>query len=200
MKALISIDASNLHYFCQANKWKIDWELFRNYFNGQYENIRIMYYEGIRSLGHYRDYNPHTTPQEYKFIKNQKKRFFRYLNNLGFTVRHKVTSRFYDHTLGRFIHKCNFDVEITIDAIDLINSYDEFVLVSGDGDFEKLIRYLKGKEKTVTVVAGKDSVADKLLEATNRQVFLDDLRGRIEKKIERAAQGSPHSPQTNPEL
>jgi uncharacterized LabA/DUF88 family protein len=44
-----------------------------------------------------------------------------------------------------YIPKCNFDVEISVDAIKLIEYYDTLCLFSGDADFVHLARFLKGK-------------------------------------------------------
>jgi len=33
------------------------------------------------------------------------------------------------------IRKCNFDVEISVDAIKMMNHYDTFCIFSGDADF-----------------------------------------------------------------
>lgn len=51
------------------------------------------------------------------------------------------------------IPKSNFDVEICVDAIRLIESYDTFCLFSGDSDFTCLVRFLKKNKKKVIVVA-----------------------------------------------
>lgn len=51
-----------------------------------------------------------------------------------------------------FIPKCNFDVEITVDAIRLCDSYDTIALFSGDADFVSLLRYLKKKGKKIILI------------------------------------------------
>ncbi|MBU2542241.1 NYN domain-containing protein [Patescibacteria group bacterium] len=48
-----------------------------------------------------------------------------------------------------FIPKCNFDVELAVDAIHLSELYDTFVLFSSDSDFARLLGYLKTKGKKV---------------------------------------------------
>lgn len=52
---------------------------------------------------------------------------------------------------GRYVYipKCNFDVEICIDAIRLIDKYETFCLFSGDADFAALVEFLRGKGKKV---------------------------------------------------
>ncbi|MBW2000875.1 MAG: NYN domain-containing protein [Deltaproteobacteria bacterium] len=40
---------------------------------------------------------------------------------------------------------------MTIDALEGLHDYEAFVLVSGDGDFVKLVKYLKGKKVCMTM-------------------------------------------------
>ena len=57
---------------------------------------------------------------------------------------------------GEFIYlpKCNFDVEICIDAIRLMSKYDTFCLFSSDADFVSLIRFIKNNRKKVILIKG----------------------------------------------
>ncbi|MFA5715079.1 MAG: NYN domain-containing protein [Candidatus Paceibacterota bacterium] len=50
------------------------------------------------------------------------------------------------------IPKCNFDVEICVDAIRLVGNYDTFCLFSGDADFINLIKFIKEKNKKVILI------------------------------------------------
>jgi len=53
------------------------------------------------------------------------------------------------------IIKCNFDVEIAVDAISRIKKYDTFCLFSGDADFVYLNNFLrKYKKKIILIKAG----------------------------------------------
>lgn len=56
---------------------------------------------------------------------------------------------------GKFIEipKSNFDVEISVDSIRLIEKYDTFCLLSGDSDFTRLAEFLKRKGKKIIVIA-----------------------------------------------
>ncbi len=53
-----------------------------------------------------------------------------------------------------FIPKCNFDVEMSVDAMRLIDAYDTICLFSGDADFAALLRYLKTKGKKIVLIKG----------------------------------------------
>jgi uncharacterized LabA/DUF88 family protein len=52
------------------------------------------------------------------------------------------------------IRKCNFDVEISVDAIKMIDHYDTFCIFSGDADFVYLNNFLKKRGKKVIIVKG----------------------------------------------
>jgi len=52
------------------------------------------------------------------------------------------------------IPKCNFDVEICIDAIRLLDRFDTFCLFSSDADFAYLLDFLKRKRKKIILVKG----------------------------------------------
>lgn len=54
-----------------------------------------------------------------------------------------------------YIPKCNFDVEISVDAVRLLDTYDTFCLLSGDSDFISLIRFLRSHgKKTILIKSG----------------------------------------------
>ena len=69
--------------------------------------------------------------------------------------------------------KCNFDVEISVDLIRLMDRYDTVALFSGDADFVSLIRYLKKNGKKVIlfkagfITTDLKEVSDKIINAQN---------------------------------
>jgi len=52
------------------------------------------------------------------------------------------------------IRKSNFDVEISVDALKMLEHYNTFCIFSGDADFVYLNNYLKRKGKKVIIVKG----------------------------------------------
>ena len=68
-----------------------------------------------------------------------------------------------DDTVYGGHHKGNIDVDLTIDAVHLLDSYDSFILLSGDGDFESLLKYLKAHKKRCIVMSTKWHVAFELI-------------------------------------
>ena len=80
------------------------------------------------------------------------------------------------------IRKANFDVEITLDAVTLLNDYDTLILFSGDSDFHYLIKRLRQNGKKVIVVSSRYHISKELVESSNRYVDLKKLRPEIERK------------------
>jgi uncharacterized LabA/DUF88 family protein len=74
--------------------------------------------------------------------------------------------------------KCNFDVEICVDAIKTAEGYKTFCLFSSDADFVHLARFLKSKGKRVILVKSGHvlhalrKIADLLISAQDIKRFL----------------------------
>ena len=62
-----------------------------------------------------------------------------------------------------------------------VDQYDEVVLFSGDGDFERAIELLRSKNTHITVVSTEGMIARELRNATDQYVDLNDIRDQIEK-------------------
>lgn len=50
--------------------------------------------------------------------------------------------------------KCNFDVEIAVDSIKLLEKYDTFCILSGDSDFVYLNNFVRARKKKVILIKG----------------------------------------------
>ncbi len=99
----------------------------------------------------------------------EEKSFFDALTNLGIETRIKDLQEYQ----GGF-KKGDWDVGMVIDAIRLSNNVDSIVLVTGDGDFIPLVKYLQNKGIRVEVVAFKRSASSKLIEAADEFMNLED--------------------------
>ncbi|MBP7795160.1 MAG: NYN domain-containing protein [Elusimicrobiales bacterium] len=185
-KALILIDDSNFYYGFKKQSWEMDYEKFYKWLNDNFCPIAIYFFGGIIAKKAFFDRHPtrHPTHTLADFIKAKKEReaFFKKLKSIGYKVATKLVSSVYDYTSGTYKRKCNFDVEMTIIALDRLNEYEELVLCSGDGDFTKLLKYIKGKYKKATVIAHKDRLNFQLKEAANRIIFIEDIKKEVENK------------------
>ncbi len=96
--------------------------------------------------------------------------FFEALEKMGFDVRSKDLQVFQG---GQ--KKGDWDVGLAMDAVRLAPKLDAVVLVSGDGDFTDLVRYLNSQGCRVEVMAFRKSTSSHLIEAAD---FFHDLDGK----------------------
>lgn len=68
-------------------------------------------------------------------------------NNSSFALKENISGKYIE------IPKSNFDVEVSVDALRLLDKFDTFCLFSGDSDFTYLAQYLKRKGRKVIVIA-----------------------------------------------
>ena len=176
VKTHIAIDASNLHYAVSRSGWKIDWKKFKSYLDQNWEIVNAFFYSGIESKNVYLTKNSGKTYIDFINAKKRKLGFFKHLKAEGYRVRHKPVTQLYDSTSGNIIRKCNFDVEITIDAIRDKDNYSNFILASGDGDFIPLLKYLKGNYKKVIVISDSGRLNGDLIKTANQTIFLKDIK------------------------
>ncbi|MCK4818566.1 NYN domain-containing protein [bacterium] len=181
-RTLVAVDASNLHYALKHEGWQISYERFVEYFRASYDVVGFYYYEGTPSKSYILKKLNVNSNSEVKKRISAKKEFFGSLRKSGLLIRTKPVTVVYDSTKGIYKAKCNFDVEITIDAIDRIQDYDAFILLSGDGDFMKLLKYVKGKYKKTIVISAKGYSSEQLRACANQTIFIHELKGKIEEK------------------
>jgi uncharacterized LabA/DUF88 family protein len=94
--------------------------------------------------------------QEYSSIRP----LIDWLDYNGYKVVTKPAKEFTDSS-GRRKIKGNMDIELTIDAMELADTVDHFVIFSGDGDFRSLVEALQRRGRKVSVVSDPvDAAAD----------------------------------------
>jgi uncharacterized LabA/DUF88 family protein len=178
-RAAIFVDAANYFHALKRAGWRIDYARFLAYFRAMYDVRLAFYYDGVPSLGVFLDRNSGASAADFDLEKKKVLNYHKRLKQIGYTVRSKPVGRLYDRSVERSIHKCNFDVELAIDALGSIARYDVCILGSGDGDFDRLVRYLKGRHKSVVVVSHKSHLSDLL--RPDRIVLLEGIRAAVEK-------------------
>ena len=180
-KTLILFDGANIFYGFENLSWDIDYKKFYKWLQNEFIVLEVFFFGGIISKQAYRSLHPNGSLDEY--IEAQKKQadFFKLLRIFGYKTKTKPVACLYDKTNGCHKRKCNFDVEITIAALDKIDVYDELVLCSGDGDFVKLLKYVKGKYKKTTVIVDEKMLNWELEKTANRAIFFKDIKPHIER-------------------
>lgn len=154
-KALVLIDYSNVYYGFREQRWLLGYQKFLQWIGQEFNIIDVLWFSGILGKKAFQEKYPNKTLTDFIQYKKNEKALFKKLRAIGYKVRSKPVASIYDRTSGTYKRKCNFDVEIAIAALDKIDEYHELVLVSGDGDFLKLVKYMKAHYKKVTVIAHK---------------------------------------------
>lgn len=76
------------------------------------------------------------------------------------------------------IKKCNFDVEISVDAIKKIKQYDTLCLFSGDADFVYLNNFLRKRNKKVILIKS-GHITTKLRESVDLVINAQKIKKHI---------------------
>ena len=106
--------------------------------------------------------------------------FFTFLKKNGFVLITKPLKIIKQEDIKKGdLRKANFDVEIAVDVIKMIDKFDTLVLFSGDSDFNYLIKILRGKGKRVVVISTKYHISKELIENSNKYIDLKKMREKI---------------------
>jgi uncharacterized LabA/DUF88 family protein len=173
--AFLFVDEANLYLATKKEGWEIDWQRFITHISSAFPVSTAYLYEGTPTERSIRANIPRATIDDIIRIKKEKSARFRELRSYGYIVRHKPVA-----TVNGS-NKCNFDVELTIDAVDQLDNYDVLVLASGDGDFIRLVKYIRGRGKEVHIVGPKRSNKELRQEARGNFHSLEGMRSYISK-------------------
>lgn len=109
--------------------------------------------------------------------------FFEALQKAGIELRMKDIQVF-----PSGVKKADWDVGLAVDAIRMADSFDVIVLVSGDGDFIPLVKYLQiGLGKGVEVAAFGKTTSSGLREVADNFIDLDTTPKMVFKSAKASA-------------
>jgi len=152
------IDGQNVNLGIRDLGWRVDWRRFRIHLEEHYRVTRAFYFVG--------------------FIPDNQALYTR-LQKTGHTLVFKpVTYR------GDGKPKGNVDAELVLQAMIEYPHYDRAVIVTSDGDFACLVRYLYEQDKLERVLSPNRKGCSALSKraARERLDFLEDARRKIEYK------------------
>jgi len=180
-KFAVFIDGANLYGATKALDFDIDYKRLLEFLKDQGTLIRACYYTAI------------VEDQEYSPLRP----LVDWLDYNGYSIVTKPTKEFTDAS-GRRRVKGNMDIEIAVDIMEMANHVDQIVLISGDGDFRRLIEAVQRKGVRVSVVSTIKSqppmLADELRRQADTFVELADLANIIGRPArERPAPDNGHS-------
>jgi uncharacterized LabA/DUF88 family protein len=150
------IDSQNLNLAIRDQGWTLDFGRFRKYLADKYGVVRAFLFIG---------YLP-TNQNLYTTLQQQ-----------GYILIFKPTLVLSD---GRV--KGNVDAELVLHAMIEYPNYEKAVIVSGDGDFHCLIKYLRDRGKLEKLVVPNRQKFSSLLREfiPMNAVFMNNLRGKLE--------------------
>ena len=152
------IDGTNLHLGVKKLGWTYDFKKFRKYLKEKYKCERVYYFIG---------YVP-TNEDLYKSLQEA-----------DYILMFKPTIPDERGDL-----KGNIDADLVLQVMIDLKKYERAVIVSGDGDFYSLARYLYKNDKLLRVIAPNKKECSFLLrkEAKGKIVFLNDLKTKLQHK------------------
>lgn len=153
----VLVDIQNLYYSAKViYKKKVDFGQVLRTAAGDRKLIRAIAY-GIKTL------------------EGQEEKFFEALEKLGYEVKTKDLQIFPGGA-----KKGDWDVGIAVDAIKMSKSLDAIVLVSGDGDYIPLVKYIQSTTGCrVEGMAFQESTSNKLIEELDNFTNLSDNKKKF---------------------
>ena len=165
-KVALFIDGANLYATSRALGFDIDYRRLLQNFQKRGQFIRAYYYTAL------------IEDQEYSSIRP----LIDWLDYNGYKVVTKPAKEFTDST-GRRKIKGNMDIELTIDALELSNVVEHYVIFSGDGDFRTLVEALQRRGRRVSIVSTMSSqppmISDDLRRQADNFIDLASLKAEI---------------------
>ncbi|GAB4391027.1 MAG: NYN domain-containing protein [Kiloniellaceae bacterium] len=169
-RVALFIDGANLYATARALGFDIDYKRLLDIFSTQCNLVRALYYTAL------------VEDQEYSPIRP----LVDWLDYNGYTMVTKPTKEFTD-AAGRRKVKGNMDIELAVDAMEMLEHLDHIVLFSGDGDFRRLVETIQRRGRRVTVVSTLRSqppmIADELRRQADVFVDLAELQSQIARQL-----------------
>lgn len=156
------IDSQNLNLGVRELGWKIDDERFRTYLTDKYHVERAYIFIG--------------------FLPENAQLYAR-LQKAGFICIFRPTLVYKDGTT-----KGNCDAELVLQAMIDLPEYDKAIIVSGDGDFQCLAKYLHEQDKLGALLIPNQQKFSALLKFDFLKPyhrFVSDLRKKLEYKTQK---------------
>ncbi|MDX6748210.1 NYN domain-containing protein [Geminicoccaceae bacterium 1502E] len=152
------IDGANLYQAARAIGFDIDYRRLLEVFSSDCRFVRAYYYTALLD------------EQEYSPIRP----LVDWLDYNGYTMVTKPLKEFTQAT-GRRKYKGNMDVEIAVDVMEVAEHVDHVVLISGDGDFRRLVEAVQRRGVRVTVISTIRTSPPMIADELRRQAdtFLD---------------------------
>ena len=155
----VFVDSANVELAIDRLRTRVNWQKVLNLIAEGRQIVRAIAYSPV-----------HDDPN----VSIETQRFAEPFLGKGFKVVTKPLKRFADGTI-----KANVDIEIACDIIEMLDRLDVVVLVSGDGDFQRLVEVIQGKGVRVEVLAVGSSTAGGLRNAADSFIDLQSIIQKV---------------------
>jgi len=151
------IDGQNLYLGVRALGWELDYRRLRRYLADKY-NVRT----ALIFIGYIPRFRS----------------LYRHLEACGFELIYKEID------LNAAVAKGNVDVDLTLHTLTLLDGYERAVLITSDGDFAPLVRYLMENNRLEVVLSPSVRHCSWLLKKTAREKvrYLQEVRSKVDLK------------------
>ncbi|MCH8065474.1 MAG: NYN domain-containing protein [Chloroflexi bacterium] len=153
-RVAVFVDVPNIMYAAERERVVLDYGKVLDFIIGNREMVRASAYAPISD-----------DPDE----KLETQKFVQPFVDLGYRIVTKPLKRYANGSI-----KANFDVELAIDVLTMSDRLDIVVLMSGDGDFRRLVELVESKGVRVEVVAFGPSTAAELRTVADEYTDLND--------------------------
>lgn len=150
------IDSQNLNLGIQSLRWKLDFRKFRRYLREKYK-VSVAYI--------FIGYVP----------ANQD--LYSSLQKMGYVLVLKPTIPDDEGNI-----KGNIDADLVLQAMIDFQKYDKAIIVTSDGDFHSLVKYLYDNNKLKCIMSPYVKTCSVLLKKSAKEkiIFMDNLRKKLE--------------------
>lgn len=146
----IFVDVPNLIYAAERRNIDLDFGRVLDYFTRGRELVRATAYAPI---------------SDDPSAKLESQRFVHYFIGLPYRLVTKPLKRFADGSM-----KANFDIELAVDILTMSDRLDIVVLMSGDGDFRRVVELVAARGVRVEVAAFAEAASSELKSVADRYV------------------------------
>jgi len=164
----VLIDGANLYSTAKALGLEIDYKQLLGLFASKGRLVHALYYTAL--------------------VEDHENSPLRPLVDwLGYNGYSMVTKSAKEYTSrdGQRRIKGNMDIEIAVDMLELAPRVDHIILMSGDGDFRRLVEAVQRKGVRVSVISSVETqppmMSDDLRRQADNFIELEDLRATISK-------------------
>jgi len=156
-KIYVFIDSQNLNMAIQDLGWKLDFKKFIKFLKDKYKVEKVFLFIG--------------------YVEKYEK-MYESLRNYGYEIIHKPTLQYSNGTI-----KGNCDAELVLQCMLEYKNFNQAIIVSGDGDFHCLLKYLKEQGKLFKLgIPDKNDYSALLKEFAEHMFFVSQQEKKLQLK------------------